>query len=85
MDVATVKAQASGRINDPEGTKRNIIEIATKEFAENGLSGARIDEIAAKTKSSKRMIYYYFGDKEGPLPQGPGGSLQQGLCNRGDA
>ncbi len=31
----------------------------------NGLSGARIDEIAARTKSSKRMIYYYFGDKEG--------------------
>ena len=35
------------------------------EFAEYGLAGARIDEIAAKTKSSKRMIYYYFGDKEG--------------------
>ena len=58
-------ATPRNRINDPEGTKRNIIEIATKEFAENGLSGARIDEIAAKTKSSKRMIYYYFGDKEG--------------------
>src|SRR3546814_2239823 len=43
----------------------NIIDVATKEFAEYGLSGARIDEIAAKTKSSKRMIYYYFGDKEG--------------------
>lgn len=54
-----------GRVNDPEGTKRNIIEVATREFAENGLSGARIDEIAAKTKSSKRMIYYYFGSKEG--------------------
>ena len=65
MDVETVKALAASRVNDPEGTKRNIIEIATKEFAENGLSGARIDEIAAKTKSSKRMIYYYFGDKEG--------------------
>ena len=48
-----------------KGTRRNIIDVATKEFAENGLSGARIDEIAAKTKSSKRMIYYYFGDKEG--------------------
>ena len=36
-----------------------------EEFAENGLSGARIDEIAAKTRTSKRMIYYYFGDKEG--------------------
>ena len=64
MDVETARAPASGRINDPEGTKRNIIEVATREFAENGLAGARIDEIAAKTKSSKRMIYYYFGDKE---------------------
>jgi AcrR family transcriptional regulator len=65
MDVRAAKADAPSRVNDPEGTKRNIIEVATKEFAENGLSGARIDEIAAKTKSSKRMIYYYFGDKEG--------------------
>jgi len=65
MDVDIAKAETPGRVNDPEGTKRNIIEVATKEFAENGLSGARIDEIAAKTKSSKRMIYYYFGDKEG--------------------
>lgn len=63
MDVA--KTALPSRVNDPEGTKRNIIEIATREFAENGLSGARIDEIAAKTKSSKRMIYYYFGSKEG--------------------
>jgi AcrR family transcriptional regulator len=53
------------RTNDREGTQRNIIEVAYREFAENGLAGARIDEIAAKTKSSKRMIYYYFGDKEG--------------------
>jgi AcrR family transcriptional regulator len=53
------------RPQDPEGTRRNILEIASEEFALNGLSGARIDEIAARTKSSKRMIYYYFGDKEG--------------------
>jgi AcrR family transcriptional regulator len=65
MDIQVAEAAAPGRVNDPEGTKRNIIEVAMKEFAENGLSGARIDEIAAKTKSSKRMIYYYFGDKEG--------------------
>ncbi len=64
--MRTGKATAApSRINDPEGTKRNIIDVAMAEFAENGLSGARIDEIAAKTKSSKRMIYYYFGDKEG--------------------
>jgi AcrR family transcriptional regulator len=59
------KAEAGARTQDPEGTQKNIIEIATQEFAEYGLAGARIDEIAAKTKSSKRMIYYYFGDKEG--------------------
>ena len=53
------------RTQDPEGTRRNILEIASREFALNGLSGARIDEIAAQTRSSKRMIYYYFGDKEG--------------------
>jgi AcrR family transcriptional regulator len=53
------------RVQDPEGTRRDILEIASEEFALNGLSGARIDEIAARTRSSKRMIYYYFGDKEG--------------------
>jgi AcrR family transcriptional regulator len=58
-------AVPSLRTNDPEATKQNIIEVAYREFAENGLAGARIDEIAAKTKSSKRMIYYYFGGKEG--------------------
>jgi len=53
------------RPQDPDGTRRDILETALREFALNGLSGARIDEIAARTKSSKRMIYYYFGDKEG--------------------
>jgi AcrR family transcriptional regulator len=70
MTVATKSRSAKGaaptaRTQDPEGTQRNIIDVATAEFAEHGLSGARIDEIAAKTRSSKRMIYYYFGDKEG--------------------
>src|SRR5215510_6558284 len=53
------------RTQDPEGTRRNILEVASEEFALNGLAGARIDEIAARTRASKRMIYYYFGDKEG--------------------
>ena len=53
------------RTNDPERTKANILEVAAREFGEFGLAGARIDEIAAKTQTSKRMIYYYFGSKEG--------------------
>ena len=63
--AAKLEAQSGGRTQDPEGTRLNIIDVASEEFALNGLSGARIDEIAAKTRASKRMIYYYFGDKEG--------------------
>ncbi|MES2973902.1 MAG: TetR/AcrR family transcriptional regulator [Pseudomonadota bacterium] len=48
----------------PEETMRNIVDVATAEFANKGFAGARVDEIAALTKTSKRMIYYYFGGKE---------------------
>lgn len=58
------KAEAS-RTNDPERTMADILEVATAEFADKGLAGARIDEIAALTRTSKRMIYYYFESKEG--------------------
>ena len=59
------QARANTRTNDPERTMAGILEVAMAEFSEKGLSGARIDEIAAATKTSKRMIYYYFGSKEG--------------------
>jgi len=66
LETTKTRARAAPtRAQDPEGTRQNIIEVAAQEFALNGLSGARIDEIAAKTRSSKRMIYYYFGSKEG--------------------
>lgn len=55
----------AARKNDPDGTRENIIEVATREFVESGFSGARVDQIADRTKTSKRMIYYYFGSKEG--------------------
>ncbi|VTU32905.1 TetR/AcrR family transcriptional regulator [Variovorax sp. PBL-E5] len=57
-------ARRAYRTNDPARTMAGILEVATHEFAEKGLSGARIDEIAAATRTSKRMIYYYFGSKE---------------------
>ncbi|GAB4377380.1 MAG: TetR family transcriptional regulator [Kiloniellaceae bacterium] len=50
---------------NPEAVQANILRVAQEEFAKNGLSGARVDDIAARTETSKRMIYYYFGDKEG--------------------
>ncbi|MDN3568643.1 TetR family transcriptional regulator [Paeniroseomonas aquatica] len=53
------------RQRDPDQTRRGILDAALSEFAEKGLSGARVDEIAARTATTKRMIYYYFGSKEG--------------------
>lgn len=52
------------RSRAPEQTRRAIIDAAIAEFADKGLSGARVDEIAARTATTKRMIYYYFGGKE---------------------
>ena len=47
-----------------EQTRRDIIVAAMKEFAEKGLAGARVDDIAARTRTTKPMIYYHFGSKE---------------------
>lgn len=46
-------------------SKAELLDVATAEFARIGYFGARVDEIAAKSSTTKRMIYYYFGDKDG--------------------
>jgi AcrR family transcriptional regulator len=58
-------AKEPSRTNDRARTMGEILAVATHEFAGKGLAGARIDEIAATTRTSKRMIYYYFGSKDG--------------------
>jgi len=52
------------RQRDAERTRAEILDVATREFSDRGYAGARVDEIAAKTSTTKRMIYYYFGSKE---------------------
>jgi len=52
------------RRRDAQRTRNDILEVARREFAERGYTGARVDEIAARTRTTKRMIYYYFGGKE---------------------
>jgi AcrR family transcriptional regulator len=63
MSAKTSKPEK--RTNDPARTVADIIVVATHEFSERGLAGARIDVIAEAMRTSKRMIYYYFGSKEG--------------------
>ena len=59
-----VAASGPARIRDADRTRAEILDTAAREFAEKGFDGARVDEIAAKTRTTKRMIYYYFGGKE---------------------
>jgi AcrR family transcriptional regulator len=53
------------RTRDPEGMRRRILEAATREFATKGYGGARIERISAAAGTVDRMLYYYFGSKEG--------------------
>ncbi|WP_319411718.1 TetR/AcrR family transcriptional regulator [uncultured Cohaesibacter sp.] len=50
---------------DPEAVRADILREATSEFAKNGLAGTRVKDIADRIQTSRRMIFYYFGDKEG--------------------
>src|SRR5207244_277706 len=50
---------------DADRTRAAILDAATTEFARHGLGGARVDRISAAAGANKRMLYYYFGDKEG--------------------
>jgi TetR/AcrR family transcriptional regulator len=45
--------------------QRRILQVATREFAEKGLAGARVAEIAEQAGVNKQLLYYYFGSKEG--------------------
>jgi AcrR family transcriptional regulator len=49
---------------DPEGTRRRILAAALQEFSAKGIDGARVDAIAARAGTNKRMLYYYFGSKD---------------------
>ena len=59
-----VAAPRKSRKNNPEKTRENILQEAIVEFVQQGLAGARVDAIAERIHTSKRMIYYYFGSKE---------------------
>lgn len=64
--AATVppSTQPAKRTRDAARTQAEILDVATEEFARLGYAGARVDEIAARIRTTKRMIYYYFGSKE---------------------
>jgi AcrR family transcriptional regulator len=63
--IETTASAPKSRTRDAEATKLRILEAAKREFAKNGLGGARVDVISEKARANKRMIYHYFESKEG--------------------
>jgi len=64
MAATKLQQPRARRQRDPEQTRAEILQVAADEFAEHGFAGARVDRIAAQMRTTKRMIYYYFGSKE---------------------
>jgi AcrR family transcriptional regulator len=62
--LKTKTPAADERLRDAERSKNAILRASRDEFAEYGLGGARVDRIAQRAVLNKRLIYYYFGDKE---------------------
>ena len=62
----TVAARRPGvRELAAQATRESILRAATKVFAKHGFAGGRVEQISKAAKSYDRMIYYYFGSKEG--------------------
>ena len=62
-----LKRQSNGtkpQRRDPAATRRKLLVAARREFADSGLAGARVDEIAARAGVNKQLVYHYFGDKD---------------------
>jgi AcrR family transcriptional regulator len=58
-------AQHEGTVRDAAATRQRILEAATAEFSAAGLAGGRVGRIAERARANQRMIYAYFGSKDG--------------------
>lgn len=63
MTVAQGRKRLGSR-GTPDATKASILQAAIREFAREGIAGARTDAIARTAKVNKALLYYYYIDKE---------------------
>ena len=63
--LATPRPHLRVVVRDPKRTRERILAAALREFSTRGLAGARVDRIARRARINKRMLYHYFGNKDG--------------------
>jgi TetR/AcrR family transcriptional regulator len=64
-DTLSTRTWKKSSTRDPKRTKERILAAALKEFSDKGFTGARVDAITRSAAINKRMLYHYFGSKEG--------------------
>ncbi len=62
---AKIKKPQGVVLRNPNRTRQRILNAALAEFSAGGFAGARVSGIARRAKVNKRMLYHYYGDKEG--------------------
>ena len=62
--MSVQKTSQIPKTRDAERSRSVILKAASEEFSLFGLGGARIDRIAERSGLNKRLIYYYFSDKD---------------------
>lgn len=63
--AAQAKTKSASPKRDSDATRKRILDAAIREFSAQGYSGARVDTICKRARANPRMIYHYFGDKDG--------------------
>jgi TetR/AcrR family transcriptional regulator len=63
--IQTLTAPSGESVGEVEGTKAALLKAARAAFAEGGLEGARVDDIARRAGANKQLVYHYFGSKDG--------------------
>lgn len=64
MDVSNAPRGTTALSARARATRQRLLDAALVEFAEKGMAGSRVDEIAVRAGANKRMLYAYFGSKE---------------------
>ena len=64
MANAAGKVRAGPATRTGADTRQLLLDVATRQFAEDGYDGARVDRIVAECGVSKNLLYHYFDGKQ---------------------
>lgn len=61
----TKKSVPVKQTRNPDRTRKRLLVAATRQFSQRGYDGVSVDDIVDAAKVNKRMVYHYYGNKEG--------------------